>query len=366
MSHAHNFYMGNYINQLFLNINISSQRISELLKTIGNEKTLRHFFTEYIQTVSDRENGLIIDSTALPNQIHTPFSSWGYADGSIEMLIKFLFVTTKEFGHPLYFRYLPGSIPDMSLVTNTLEELKVYGVKSSLALLDAGFYSIENITKLNEAKLPFLTRLPSSRKIFKELIKKVAPHIDQAKNATKYGKRILFVKHEKAEIEGISLNAYVILDPERKQKEVNKLLSSLLGKDLIYEDTDSELLAKQIFILISSNVLDRKNVVPLYYKRQQVKQLFGIAKDDLELLPLRVHSESTLRGYLLINFLALIIYVNLNNILGDKYKVEETLQIMRNLKCKVYTNKLLISERTKPQREILKHLELLVPKTTGI
>jgi transposase len=149
MSHAHNFYMGNYINQLFLNINISSERISKLLKTIGNEKTLRSFFTEYIQTVSDRENGLIIDSTALPNQIHTPFSSWGYADGSIEMSFKFLFVTTKEFGHPLYFRYLPGSIPDVSLVTNTLEELKVYGVKSSLALLDAGCYSIENITKLN-------------------------------------------------------------------------------------------------------------------------------------------------------------------------------------------------------------------------
>jgi transposase len=147
---------------------------------------------------------------------------------------------------------------------------------------------------------------------------------------------------------------------------VNKLLSSLLEEDLIDENTDSELLAKQIFILISSNVLDRKNVVPLYYKRQQVEQLFGISKDDFELLPLRVHSESTLRGYLLINFIALIIYVNLNNILGDKYRVEETLQIMRNLKCKVYTNKLLISERTKPQREILEHLELLVPKTTGI
>jgi hypothetical protein len=69
---------------------------------------------------------------------------------------------------------------------------------------------------------------------------------------------------------------------------VNKLLSSLLEEDLIDENTDSELLAKQIFILISSNVLDRKNVVPLYYKRQQVEQLFGISKDDLELLPLRV------------------------------------------------------------------------------
>lgn len=366
MSHAHNFYSGNYINQLFPDTNIRSQRVSELLKNIGREKTLRHFFDKYIPTIKDRENGLIIDSTALPNQIHMPLSAWGYADGNIEMSIKFLFVTTKECGHPLYFRYLPGSIPDVSLVTNTLEELKVYGVKSSVALLDAGFYSVDNIAKLREAQLPFLTRLPASRKIFKELIKKVAPHIDVARNATQYGKRILFVKHEKVEVEGMNLHAYVILDPERKQKEVNKLLSDLLEDDLIDNNTDSELLAKGIFILLSSNEINRKQVVPLYYKRQKVEQLFGIAKDDLDLLPLRVHNESTLRGYLLINFIALSMYVNLNTALGDKYRVEETLQIMRNLKCKVYSNKLLISERTKVQREIFEHLKILVPKTTGI
>jgi transposase len=136
MSLAKNFYSGNYVNQLFKNLNISSQKISEILKTIGNKKTLRNFFASYIETVQDRENGLIIDSTALPNQIHIPFTSWGYSDSNIDISIKFLFVTIKESGSPLYFRYLPGSIPDVSLVTNTLEELKEYGFISSMALLD--------------------------------------------------------------------------------------------------------------------------------------------------------------------------------------------------------------------------------------
>ncbi len=366
MSLAKNFYTGNYVSQLFKGIDISSQKISGLLKTIGEEKTLRSFFKSYIKTVQDRENGLIIDSTALPNQIHIPFTSWGYSDSNIEMSIKFLFVTTKESGSPLYFRYMPGSIPDVSLVTNTLEELKEYGVTSSIALLDAGFYSQENITKLTEAKLPFLTRLPASRKIFKELIVKTAPSLNTANNAIKYGKRILYVKHEPIEIDGLNLNAYVILDPDKKQKQINKILVNLIEDDLIDDNTDSELLKQGIFILISSFHIDIKQIVPLYYKRQKVEQLFAIAKSDLDILPLRVHSESTLRGYLLINFVALCIYVLLNNALGSNYSMEETLQIMRNLKCKVYTDKLLISETTKVQREIFEHLKILVPKTTGI
>ncbi|MCL5047544.1 MAG: hypothetical protein M1374_01925, partial [Firmicutes bacterium] len=75
--------------------------------------------------------------------------------------------------------------------------------------------------------------------------------------------------------------------------------------------------------------------------------------------------------YLLINFIALSIYVLLNTALGNKYRLEETLSIMRNLKCKIYNDNFLVSERTKQQREILEHLEIqhlenLVPKTPGI
>jgi transposase len=257
------------------------------------------------------------------------------------------------------------------LVTNTLQELKFFGVKSSFALLDAGFYSSENITKLNEANLAFLTRLPSSRKIFKQLITEVAPTIEKAQNATKYNNRILFVKHQEVEIDDMHLNAYVILDPIRKQRETSKLLSNLLEDDLIDDNTDNALLSKGIFILISSDTIETTQVVPLYYKRQKVEELFGIAKDDIDILPLRIHSESTLRGYLLINFIALSIYVLLNTALGNKYRLEETLSIMRNLKCKIYNDNFLVSERTKQQREILEHLEIqhlenLVPKTPGI
>ena len=65
---------------------------------------------------------------------------------------------------PLYFRYLPGNIVDVSALTRTIEELKKYDINSSFALVDAGFYSEDNIKELNLGVIDFLTRLPARTK----------------------------------------------------------------------------------------------------------------------------------------------------------------------------------------------------------
>ncbi len=49
----------------------------------------------------------------------------------------------------------------------------------------------------------------------------------------------------------------------------------------------------------------------MYYLRQTAEMLFGFAKDDINLLPLRVHGEETLRGFLFLQFLTLIIFTEL-------------------------------------------------------
>jgi len=39
---------------------------------------------------------------------------------------------------------------------------------------------------------------------------------------------------------------------------------------------------------------------------------------------------------------------------------------MRNLKCKVYDNEIIIQELTKQQKKILEKLKILMPKNLGI
>ena len=48
--------------------------------------------------------------------------------------------------------------------------------------------------------------------------------------------------------------------------------------------------------LMSSSHIEKEKLIPLYYSRQYVEKAFSYSKDDLSLLPLRVHREESLMG----------------------------------------------------------------------
>ncbi len=367
MMYAKTWYQGSYARLISKDIDLSSQRISDFLKAIGDEHLQREYFKNHISLLAKTDEGIIIDATSMPNQIHFPFNTWGYDDGGIDKQIRLLFVIDKKSSLPLYFRYLPGNIVDVSSLTTTIEELKKYNINSSFALVDAGFYSKDNIKELNSKEIDFLTRLPSSTKLYKDLIKDAMPDIESFKNAVKYGDRILFVKRKKVILFGKDGYAYIVLDPERKGRETKKLLiNAIEDKEADKEQVEFELLERGAMILVSSFKIEKNEVVPYYYMRQAVEKLIGFAKDDLDLIPLRVHREETLRGYLLLIFITLTIFALMKKDIGNDYTVEEVLLTMRNLKCKVYDDGLIVQELAKQQKEVVEKLEIIVPKKMGI
>ena len=68
MQHAQTWLEGNYANQLYKDTNLTSQRITEILKQIGNKHLHREFSKQYLQKIYSKQ-GIIIDSTTLPNNI---------------------------------------------------------------------------------------------------------------------------------------------------------------------------------------------------------------------------------------------------------------------------------------------------------
>lgn len=367
MMYAKTWYQGSYTRLLSKDIDLSSQRISDFLKAIGDEHLQREYFKNHISLLAQPKEGIIIDTTSMPNQIHFPFNAWGYNDGGIDKQIRFLFVIDKKSSLPLYFRYLPGNIVDVSSLNTTIEELKKYDIKSSFALVDAGFYSEDNIKELYTEEIDFLTRLPSKRTLYKDLVREAVPDIETFKNAVKYGNRILFVKQKKVNLFGNEGYAHIVLDPERKGRETKKLLiNAIEDQESDEENVEFELLKSGVMILVSSFEIEKKEVVPLYYMRQMVEKLIGFAKDDLDLIPLRVHREETLRGYLLLIFITLTVFVLMKKEIGSEYTVEEALLTMRNLKCKVYDKELIVQELAKQQKEIVEKLNIIVPKKMGI
>lgn len=366
MMYANEWINGNYAKLIYPQADISSQRVSDFLKWLGDESLERKFFREYLSKFSHSNNGIIIDGTSLPNQIHMPMTAWGLSGEEIDKQIRFLLIVDRKNSDPLYFRALPGNIVDVSTLKNTIMELRKYDVKNSFVYVDAGFFSEDNIKDMYADEINFLTRLPAERVIYKQLIREESINLEKMSNLTRYGKRVLFIKQKEIELFGRKIFAHIVLDPQRKGREINRIGINLIDEKDYNDDFEYNLMSRGIMILISSFEISKEEIVPAYYVRQTAEKMFGFSKDDLNILPLRVHTEEGLRGFLFLQFLSLILFVQLKKLVGKEHTVEEVLLTFRNLKCKVYEKELVINEPTRQQKDLAELFGFILPKNLGI
>jgi len=364
--YAESWYRGNYASILYKDANLTSQRVSEFLKRLGNERVLRGFFEKYLNAVADKECGVIIDSTGLPNEINIPVSQFGHHGGETERETRLIMVVDQKTRTPLYFRYVAGNIVDVSTLQGTVSELYKMGVKSTFVLLDAGYYSEDNIKNLYVSKIDFLTRLPAGRLLYKQLVADTAEDLEKSQNLVIYNGRSLFIKRAEVDLFGNKGFAYVVCDLKRKLSESNKFLIAAREDNLPNDEIDTGLKFKGKFVLISDKELEAAEVIPLYYTRQSAERLFGVSKSILDTLPIRAHLEAVMRGVLLLNFMALVLFTELQKALGVFSTVEEALLEARNLKCKVFDDSIIVAEPNRRFKDILANSGITVPNMSGI
>lgn len=368
MYNCENWIEGNIINYLFLNIDLSSQRISEIFSILGEESIQRAFFKDYLNLIGGSKKSVIIDATSLPNHINIDLNAWGRSDGKIDKQFRLLCVVDQFSKAPLFYRLLPGNITDVSTLETTISELEEMGVNNSLVLMDAGYFSESNICDLYNRKINFITRMPAGRKIYNELILNKHTKLECLKNTNVIGNRSYFVRSFKIDLYGNKAYAYIILDPERKAKEVKELSYKYCNdKSERNEKKDTlEFASCGIMVLVSSKKTPVTEILSAYYMRQSVEQVFGFSKSDLGLLPIRNHNEKTVKGYLFFQFLLLVLYIKIRETLPKNYTVEQALLTLRKLKCKVFDNKIIPAEKTKKQRIIFDNSKIMVPNFLGI
>jgi len=363
MRYAEDWYDGNYVNQLFPNANISSQNISKFLSYLSEEKVQRAFFSAYIPLVQKEESGVVIDSTGLPNEINMSVTDWGYHNGGIEFETRLILAVDSESERPLYFRYVAGNIGDVSTLANTIAEMKKFGISTQTALVDAGYFSETNLKMLFDAKISFLIRMFSNRTVYRNIIAQNTD-IESPLYAVKYNKRGLFVKECEIEIYGHKAFAYLIVDPERRGREISNMVSQMEDDGSDTPATDFSNCGK--WVLLSNKKINTGDILPLYYTRQIAERMFGIAKDDLNILPLRTHSEPNFKGFMLLVFISLFFSCELKARLGKKITIEQVVSTLKNLKCKVFDDSVIPNEVNKKQRAIFETAKVIVPKISGV
>jgi hypothetical protein len=364
-SYAHDWWQTSYCRILFPHANLHSQRISELFTKIGTEKRFRAFFAQYLNFVKQLcdQNTILIDSTGLPNDIKRPLTAINNHNGIISNEIRLIVVMDKVTGFPIYYRYVPGNIVDVSTLRTILSELGEYGLNIDKLVLDAGYYSEENISELYNLKIPFMTRMVKHKGKYELLVKNIAPSIEHPSNLVHYGGRTLFIKKVTTTIfsSDISINAYVCCDPEVKRREQLNYINNIdINKD--NNNYFDDQLNFGIFIILTNMDLLPEQILPCYYSRQSVEQLFDYMKNDIDILPARVHSTETFGGHILISFLATIIYIAIDNKLKKSgLSFTKSLFTLNHFYAKVYKTKISPDIKTKIINKIIKALKIKLP-----
>jgi len=382
---------------------LSSQSISKVLSGIGEDDiSLQKFFAEWIGDTNENLN-LFYDITSMEG--HSKLNEileYGYSKSDANLpQINLGVVMNYETSLPLYYKIFPGSIKDVTTLSNLIVELNTLNLKKVLLVLDRGFYSQTNIIDLMREGMDFIIPIPFSTTLSTDLISKHSKDIDSPENARPYNKETLYVKEGDMSIAGEDVHYVLYYDKKRAADETNNFYTRLFGvedvlqRKKIREDVNVDSLVKESAgkhkpyiewgvedkrmwvkrkaetisemlerkgktILVSSRKLPWDNMFDYYRSKNDVDMSFRVMKSDLEGLPLRTHGPETTKGYLQVIFLSTVLHSKIRSLLRES-KLRMSLQdvlleLSKIRKIVLHDETTLTTEISKKQRDIIKAL----------
>jgi hypothetical protein len=365
-SHAHSFFEQTYARLLYPRGNLSSQNISRYLKKIGSESLRIDFHRRYVSHIysTRRAAGILIDSTGLPNDNGLFLTAMSSHGGELVKEIRLIYVVDRESMDPIYYRAIPGNVVDVVTLKSTIGELKTMNVDIDHVVLDAGYGSADNLEGLFSLGIHFMTRLISNRTLYKDLLASNSDTVISPSNRMVYNNRHLFMTVKKVELDNKrTAYAYIGVDGEKRADAQRKLaLREDPAKPLSDEEYTKKYKQAGMFVMISSLEMSPKDVLPYYYSRKTIEQIFDTAKNNARLLPLGVHTLEGFKGHLLLSFMTTIVYLKLQKIFHNtKFNPIDFITELRGVFCNLYDDHLKIFEPTANQRAILKLLKIELP-----
>lgn len=400
---------GSYIDSYSL---ASSQEISQFCLEIGKRDHDRQKFLDVWACGLPASRAVVFDITSLSSHGKLiDLLEWGY-NRDVESLPQINLGVSMRVpdGIPVSYSIYPGSINDVSTLSNLITELKSRRMSISRFVLDRGFYSSRNITQMIREKIPFLMPLPAHTQLASQLLSETKTDLMSAVNGFVHQGQTLFHVMRRVKLNDSPCDAHVYLDQERKAREMNTLVRRVTeveewisreeylslhevlqaidekapalkklwdirlvdGKAVLARKKNSLSIRANRFgkhiILSKSSRLSREEVVWLYRRKDMVEKLFDVLKNELDSNRPRIHSREALEGRLFITFLSILLYFLVlskmkNNEYLAQFSIPEILAKLRILRVVEMNNgKAYLTEITKKQRLIFDAFNIPLPE----
>lgn len=406
LTHIQSWYEGTVLSEDHPELPLSSQSLSRMLSHIGESSANLEFSNKFIRRTAT-SNTLIYDITSLSSYSQNiGLLEYGYNRDGLDLpQVNLSLIVDKDQGIPVMYDLYPGSIVDVSTLKNTIKKINSQGISNYTLIMDRGFFSTANIQEMVSSNLSFIIPPASTLKSVKEAISTIHSNIDDPQYLNLYQKEPLFVMPVNIKVGEISLDGYAYYDQKREQQERNTFYKRLydlverlkkvnlkpwMNPGEIFRETakkDARFIEWKAvdgrfevsirknavsqavnkmgkFILLYRGDLSWAECLSLYRGKDVVEKGFDILKNDIDLMPMNIRTDSSLRGYLFIAFLALILRMRLMRLMVDaelhkRYSVEGLLTELEKIKTMILPNgQKITTETTKKQREILEALSM--------
>lgn len=276
---------------------------------------------------------------------------------------------------PVYYRKLPGNIPDVKTVSKMLADIDFLNLDKVKLVMDRGFYSEANINEMYRKHYKFLIAVKTSLKLVKKKLDEVrGTMVSRAHYSSKAGiyyesfmiewnysefkersgqvikdaRRLylhLYYNDQRATDDKISFNQLLdILEEELLSGKRNPEHEKLYAKYYEIKQTPVRgisITPKQeaiseveknygYFALISNGVKDPLDALEIYRSKDLIEKAFGNLKERLNMRRTSVSSDENLDGKLFVQFVALIILSYIKKAMSDNdlfknYTLQEVL-----------------------------------------
>ena len=380
---------------------LSSQRISELLSSIGTDRK-QTFFAKWMKKRLENDY-LCYDITSVSSYSElNEYLKYGYnRDGEKLPQLNLAMLFGQKSGLPVYYHRVPGNINDVSTLHNLVQTISFLEVGRMHFVMDKGFYSRKNIDDLVGYRDHFTIAVPLNNKWLQQAIDQIHQTIHGPEGYRKLDDEILYVHSRQYPWGEAKRRCYLHLyyNATNRAREVDAFNETLFqyrqevesGKPVAehqkaYDDYlivkttpkrgmkvsfNTEAINRHISryagfqALLSSGIKNPVEAMGVYRDKDSVEKCFDDLKNGLDMKRLRMHSSSTVDGRLFVQFIALILISAMRKQMRDsglieKYTVREVLREMETLTKINYSGKYghILTELTKPQKAILKALDI--------
>ncbi len=328
---------------------ISPKSLSSMMKRIGKDQAgQKAIFMKLM-----KKNEIIAYDTSALFSYSSGISmaEFGYNNSDLHLpMIRIIMGFSRLRDEPCYIRLVPGSVPDIDTLRKTEEELPA----GTLFVMDRGFIDDDNFGKMDTHGLYFITPLRRNSNI--------PDYSMQPAGFFMFRKRT--IKYAYKTVNNYTVHVFEdILLRAQEENEYYSLLDAGKNPQFSLEK------AGKIAVLTNTGMRPQ-TIFELYKSRNDVEEAFDVFKNLLQVDTPYLQDDDTLKGYVFLSFISLLVYYRILKLLkkkqiNRKISVKDALLQLSKIYMIDVGERAIMAEMPKKARELAETLDLkpeLFPK----